>query len=276
MTTKTFLTLLFLIPAIIFGQVTSEKIFIGKVPAIYYKPSGYDATKKYPVFLILHGSAEKGTGTLAGLDNLLNNGNFNSLLTAADKNKFIVIEPQLVQSLNDWNPGWTNKYLQPVFDYILNNPSIDLTHVVVTGLSLGGGGTWVSITGPFAQYVSAAIPICGTPQYDQDFSIVAKYNIPVWAFHAKDDKTVGYEATINTVAAINKYQPVVLPKSTIWNTGGHGIWGTVYSTAEVYAWALSQSNTSGGTTTPPVPVDEVLSTYKIIVYKSGKIEILKQ
>jgi predicted peptidase len=275
MTTKTFLAILFLLPLILFGQMTPEKVIINKVPTIIYRPSGYDATKKYSVWLALHGSAEKGTGTLAGLDNLLNNGNFNALLTAADKNKFIVIEPQLVQSLNDWMPGWTNKYLQPVYDYIINNPTTDLSHIVVTGLSLGGGGTWVAITGPFAPYVSAAIPICGTPQYDQDYSIVAKENIPVWAFHAKDDKTVGYEATINTVAAINKYDPLPVPKASIWNTGGHGIWGAAYSMTEVYSWALSQQNTTGGVVTPTVPVDDVISTYKIVVYKSGKIEILK-
>lgn len=274
---KKLLLLLFLLPLIVFGQMTPEKVIINKVPVIVYRPSGYDAAKKYSVWLTLHGSAEKGTGTLAGLDNLLNNGNFNNLLTAADKNKFIVIEPQLVQSLNDWIPGWTNKYLQPVYDYIINSPSTDLTHIVVTGLSLGGGGTWVAITGSFAPYVSAAIPICGTPQYDQDFSVVAKYNIPVWAFHAKDDKTVGYEATINTVAAINKYNPLPVAKSTIYNTGGHSVWGTVYNTAEVYTWALSQNNAPGPVVLPPViPVDSILTNYRLTIYKSGKVEIIKQ
>lgn len=272
---KKLLLFVFLLPLILFGQMTPEKISIGKAPAIIYKPSGFDPTKKYSVWIFLHGLGEMAKDR-SEIDRLLANGNHTALLNAAEKNKFIVIAPQLVQSYNDWIPGWTNKYLQPVYDYIINNPFTDLTHIVVTGLSLGGGGTNVAMTGPFAPYVSAAIPICATPQYDQDYSVVARYNIPVWAFVAKDDVSF-YTAQINTISAINKFSPTPEPKSTVYNSGGHSVWGTVYSTAELYTWALSQNNSPGPVVLPPViPIDSILTNYRLTIYKSGKVEIVKQ
>lgn len=280
--TKKLLLFVLLLPLIVFGQVTVEKTVILGRPIITYKPSGFDPSKKYPVWIFFHGLSEMSRDK-AEPERVINNGNHSGLLAAAEKYKFIVVAPQLIQSLNDWIPGWTNKYLQPVYDYVVNSPTTDITHIVVTGLSLGGGGTWVSITGNFAPYVSAAIPICGTPQYDQDYSQIAKYNIPVLAFHAKDDKTVGFEATINTVSAINKYNPVPAATATILNSGGHGIWGGIYSgtstTGDIYTWALTKINAPDGvvvTPTPTVPIDEILSTFKIIIYKSGVIKVEKQ
>jgi predicted peptidase len=265
-----------------YSAVIVQKITIGNVPTAVYMPSDYDATKKYPVWLFLHGLSEMAKDK-PELDRLIANGNHAALLAAAEKYKFIVVAPQLVQSYNEWTPGWTNKtkYLQPVYDFILNSSFTDKSHIVVTGLSLGGGGTWVVCTGTFAPYISAAVPICGTPQYGEDFSLIAKYNIPIWAFHAKDDKTVAVEHTINTIAEINKYSPFPPPKSTILNTGGHSIWGSVYSginiSADIYNWALPLSN-SGPVVTPPepVPIDEIISTYKVVIFKSGKVEIIKQ
>jgi predicted peptidase len=250
------------------SAVFVEKITISNRPVVLYKPSDFDPAKKYPVWVFLHGLSEMSRDK-AEPDRIINNGNHAALLAAAEKHKFIVVAPQLVQNLHDWIPGWTNKYLQPVYDYIITNPSTDLTHIVVTGLSLGGGGTWVAITGSFAPYVSAAIPICGTPQYDQDYTVVAKNNSPVWAFHAKDDKTVGYEATINTVNEINKSQPLPVPKMSIWNTGGHGIWGTVYGTTEVYTWALSQSNNTVPIVIGPAPPPIVKKILSITYFSDG-------
>lgn len=254
-----------------------EKILLGKVPVAVYRPEGFVQGKKYPVWLFMHGLGEMSekTATLAELTTrVTNNGNHANLLAKADKEQWVVIAPMLVQELNGWVPGWTNKYLQPVYDYILKADFTDLDHIKVTGLSLGGGGTYQAITGEFAPYVSAAVPICGTPE-KCDFSVVAKYNIPVWAFVAKDD-TQFYTATINTIAAINKYNPVPEPKLTVYDSGGHFIWGKTYADDAMYAWAMAQHNDSI-VTQPPItePADELLYTLQTKIYKSGKIETIR-
>lgn len=256
-----------------------EKILVGKVPVAVYRPEGFVQGKKYPVWLFMHGQGEMSTqsATLDALtSNIVSNGNHANLIAKAEKEGWIVVAPLLVQALNNWTPGWTNTYLQPVYDYILKADFTDLSQIKVTGLSLGGGGVWVCVTGGFAPYISAAIPICGTPEYDNDFSVVAKNNIPVWAFHAKDDKTINVVATTNIITAIKKSNPTPQPKVTLYDTGGHFIWGRVYLDDEMYAWAMAQSN-DGVVTQPPItePTDELLYTIQTKIYKSGKIDTVR-
>lgn len=268
------LLLLLLIPSLIFSQVKPREFFIGKEPCIEYDPSGFDSTKKYPVVIFLHGLGEMGDGTVSGLNILLNSGNQANLLVAADKYKFIVLAPQLVQSLNGWVPGFTDTWMQPIFDYMLSSMPVDSSHIYVTGLSMGGGGVWTVICGPYAKYIAAAIPICGTPEYNEDFSVIVKNNIHVWAFHAYDDGTVSYVHTTNQVNTINGFKPMFPPLMTIFTTGNHGIWGTVYGLfgtipnisivndatknifstplANIYTWMLSISKNAS--TLPPPPV----------------------
>lgn len=277
---KKSLFILFFLPIVCFAQMTSERTFIAKVPTVIYKPSGFEPTKKYTTVLFLHGKGEMGNGTEAELiSKIANSTNQASLLSAAEKYKWIVIAPQLVQSLNNWIPGWTNNYLQPVYDYIVKSPLTDIGQIIVTGLSLGGGGTWVAITGPFAPYVASAIPICGTPEYNQDFSVVGKNNIAVWAFHAKDDNQVGVGGTVNIVNAINKAGASPSAIMTLYETGQHWIWGKVYSDDNVYKWASAIRNDGGVIIQPPTK--KVLSlTYftdgsYVIIYDDKSIEFKK-
>lgn len=225
-----------------------EKIFIGKIPCVVYKPNSFDPSKKYPVWFFFHGQGEMGDGSAGRLDTFSKNTNHAGLLAAAEARGFIVVAPQLVQSLNDWIPGWTDKYQSPVFDWVYANLPCDMTRIAVTGLSLGGGGVWVAISGPNASKIAVAIPVCGTPE-TRDYSIPAREKIPVWAYHAKNDTVVGYVATVNQVNAINDYNPVVLAQMTLYETGGHWIWGTVYGDSKMYDWALSKTNN----TAVPVP-----------------------
>lgn len=259
--------------------MTNKRTFIGKVPVAVYEPSGFDATKKYPTVLFLHGKGEMGNGTDADLSKIVNSTNQASLLAAADKYKWVVIAPQLVQSLNGWVPGWTNTYLQPVYDYIIKSPLTDLGQIIVTGLSLGGGGTWIAITGPFAPYVASAIPICGTPENISDYSVVGKNNIAVWAFHAKDDKTVGVAATVNIVNAINKTNPDPLAIMTLFETGDHWIWGRVYSDDNIYKWASAIRNDGGIIVQPPAKKILSLTYFSdgsyVVIYDDKSIEFKK-
>lgn len=222
----------------------AEKIFIGKIPVVIYKPIGFDASKKYPVVLFGHGKGEMGSGSEADLTvKILNSTNQGNLVKRADQYQFIIVAPQLVQAYNDWIPGWTDKYLMPVYDYILTKLPTDLNHIKVTGLSLGGGMSWIVATNSFAKYVSAVVPICGTPEYQNcDYSAIAKYNIALWAFHAKDDSTVNYAATVNQINSVKKYNPIPEPKMTLFDTGNHWIWGRVYDDDSLYKWMFAQQN----------------------------------
>jgi predicted peptidase len=242
----------------------AERLFIGNVPCVVYRPNKFDSTKKYPVFLFMHGKGEWAETPMKDpAISLYNNGNNANLLTNGDAREFIVVAPQLVLSLNDWVPGWTDKYLDSVYNYILKNNFTDLNHIKVTGLSLGGGGVYVVCTGPFAPHVSAAIPICGTAQYNQDFSVVGHYSIPLWAFHAKNDTIADPVHTVNIVNKINSYSPNPKAKYTLLDSGGHYIWGDIYSRKEMYDWALSQSNAPIVAPPAPTPIESFKPTHII-------------
>jgi len=74
----------------------------------------------------------------------------------------------------------------------------------------------------------------------RDWSLVAKTTLPVWAFHAQDDTVVHVGATIRQVNLVNSFDPNPLANKSIYNTGGHGIWGKVYSDPVFYDWLFSQ------------------------------------
>lgn len=251
---------------------------LGKIPAILYTPT---EKKKDACVVFFHGRGESGTGSLTsgdGLLKLLNNGNHKSLIDAAEKHGFSMLAPQFVSSFVGWSPGWTDAYVEVCIDYALTLTS--LPKVGVTGLSQGGGGTWIALTNPkTANKVFAAIAICPTPEYDNnnDFSLIAKYGIGVQNFHAKDDSTVNVQSSRVMVAKANAYNPDPPVKYEELSSGNHYIWGTVYSRAEIYPWLLSfaPKSTQPQPLPPTVPIDEIIDQFKTTIYKSGKIETVR-
>jgi hypothetical protein len=273
------LLFLLLLPILITGQVTTTKFFIeGKYPGVLYKPSTWDAAKKYTLVFFFHGKDEKGDGTDASLtQRIINSGNHSNLLANAEKYGFIVVAPQLVVSLQSWQSGWTQGYMRRYFEYALKNFNVDTNYFHVTGLSLGGGGVWTAICDPvWSKKIASAVPICGTPEYANDFLQPAINGVAVWAHHAKNDQTVALIHSENQVRYINEKSPKIPARLTIHESGGHFIWGSVYNTDSVYKWMLSYKK---GTVVPPIvnpPLPTKKIKYRIIVYEDGSIEVVPE
>lgn len=236
------------------------------IPTVIYTPIGYDSTKPYPVVFFLHGLGENGDGTMGatGLDKVLNSSNQANLLKAGDQYGFIVVAPQYVQAWNEWQPSWAGSaYINVVVEAAKTRLLLDLNRMYLTGLSAGGGGCWEYLTkDPLSvTKIAACVPICGTwlsPYPTQgSWSYIQNAKTPIWGYHAQNDPTVSVNATINQVSSAG-----ASAQKTIYPTGGHGIWGTVYGDQTMYAWMLSKS-ISGGTVTPPQPT----GTTKTIIAK---------
>lgn len=246
---------------------------IGKIPAILYTP---DVKKSDVVVIFEHGRGEVGDGNLtgtAGLPMLQNSTNHANLLANADKYGFTVLAPQLVPKFIGWVISWTPEYSNYCIDYALNNLT-KLPKVGFTGLSQGGGGCWLALTSALtAGKIFACISMCPTPEYNGDFSLIAKNSIPVQNFHAVNDTTVNIQSSRTMVAAANKFNPSPAIKYEELASGGHYIWGGIYGRDEIYPWMLSYAPKEGtGTVIDPLPTtDEIIATYKMTVYKSGKV-----
>jgi hypothetical protein len=141
---------------------------------------------------------------------------------------------------------------------VLAEQNADPNRVYVTGLSMGGGGTW-NMLSRFADQFAAAVPIAGVTTA-ADFDAANLVDKPTWAFHARNDTVVSKDNSrnvVNQILAEGGRQTLTFPNDTTttfeyfnetarlnyteFPTGGHGIWGAVYNTPEVYDWMFAHS-----------------------------------
>lgn len=217
-----------------------------------YKPTDYNVnlTTKYPLIIFLHGIGERGNGTSQiwsvasnGIPKYIQAGNPMRFYWNGKWETFLVLSPQLSTSYIDW----VNFYTEELVAYAKTNLRIDTNRIFVTGLSLGGGGAWRYSTGSLAnaQAIAAVAPVCGTCS-GITYSHIATANLPLWAFHATNDGTVGVGCTTSQVAGVEMYNPAIWPIMTLYTSGGHGIWDRAYDTVynwqnpNIYEWFLGQ------------------------------------
>lgn len=216
----------------------------GKLPYQILKPENYDAAKKYPLVIFLHGSGDRGDDNKAQLKW------GGSLFPGQDvREKFpaFVIFPQCPRDQKwveiGWSveapvapadPGATQKLLIALIDKVAGEFSIDPDRHYLTGLSMGGFGTWDLIVRHPGRWAAAA-PICGGG--DKTKAAAAK-GIPVWAFHGDADGVVKVERTIEMVAALKAANGSVA--QTIYPGVGHNSWSLAFAEANFLPWMFAQ------------------------------------
>lgn len=191
-----------------------------------YLPSGYDAIEEtfYPVLIFLHGSGEKGNSATNQevLDLVLRNGPPDMI----EKGSWNPIYPMLVFSPQCHDGNWQPDKLKLFLDYIVEHYKVNTRRIYLTGLSMGGYGSF-SYVGTYGDnsYVAAVVPICGGGNVNQASNFV---NIPLWAFHGEDDSTVLPEKSIDMVEVINTAGPMVNARITLFPGIGHNSWDYTY------------------------------------------------
>jgi len=185
-----------------------------------YLPQGYSPSdsKKWPVIIFLHGVGEVGDGTSqlsiilrTGLPHLLQNG---KVLP------FVIIMPQANQQW--WDPGQVDQ----MYEYTKTKYNIDQNRFYMTGLSLGGIGSWL-YTLAYPQKVAAMVSCAGNSGGHLD--VCSMSNVPVWDFHGDADPTVvisGDLAAINALNTTCKVSPRA--KMTVYPGVGHNSWDRTY------------------------------------------------
>ncbi len=148
-------------------------------------------------------------------------------------------------------------YAMTMIDRAIADKSVDPNRIYVTGLSMGGGGTW-NFLNQFPDRVAATVPICGVGP-TLGFMPAQLLDEPIWAFHGRFDATVSTNVTRNiintfltiagqplpTYPPLNTFGPNVqfdFPPLDLHYTdyrGGHDIWGPVYATPELYDWMFA-------------------------------------
>ena len=194
---------------------------------LLFLPQGYgrDLEKMWPLILFLHGAGERGDR----LELVKKHGPPNLVEQQADF-PFIVVSPQCPAGL--W---WPEKLddLGALLDEVEARYAVDSRRIYLTGLSMGGYGTW-SLAQDQPERFAAIVPICGGGSRALARRLK---DLPVWVFHGAKDKTVPLEESEKMVAAIKRAGGS--PRLTIYPDAGHDSWTETYDNPELYEWLLS-------------------------------------
>jgi predicted esterase len=230
------------------AQQTAEK-FIQETKYLLYLPEGYsnDTTKKWPLMIFLHGSGESGTD----LEKVKAWGP-PKLIEAGKKFPFIVVSPQAPP-----NTGWQVEVLKAMLDNLKQKYRIDNDRVYLTGLSMGGFGTW-NFSEKFPDELAAIVPICGGGDVQKVWQL---RHMPVWCFHGAKDDVVPPSSSITMVDALKKYNPGV--KFTLYPDANHNSWEVTYNNDSLYTWLLAQKKFRYTSITVPLKtLQEYVGSYR--------------
>ncbi len=213
-----------------------DKNFINKVYTgpegegkyVVYVPSSYKADKEFPLILFLHGMGETGADGKLQLKNGLP-----AMLKKKTDFPFIAVFPQAQK--RTWSAeSKEGKRAMAILAEVEKAYKVDSKRVYLTGLSMGGFGTW-SLAVAYPDKWAAIVPVCGggNPKLAEKIK-----GIPCWCFHGDADPAVPVKMSRDMIAALKKAGGN--PKYDEYKGVGHNSWERAYATAELYTWLLAQ------------------------------------
>jgi len=200
---------------------------LGQATLYPYKsflPDDYekDTQAKWPLILFLHGMGECGTD----LKKVDVHGPHKN---AAARKQFLMIYPQCPPG--EW---WTPVQVNALLDEIVAKYRVDAQRIYLTGLSMGGYGTW-DTSMSYPERFAAIVPICGAGDYADAARVK---DIPAWVFHGGKDPVVPVVNTYDMVRALGRLHGRV--RYTIYPDLQHDSWTVTYNNPELYTWMLAQ------------------------------------
>ena len=205
-----------------------------EVNYLLFLPRDYDANgdKRWPLILFLHGAGERGSNVWK----VAIHGPSKYFPTHPDF-PFILLSPQCPEG-----QIWSNDTVLALLEEIVRNYKVDRSRVYLTGLSMGGYGTW-SLGATHPEKFAAIAPICGGGDMisihlsSRDKEAPLK-SLPVWAFHGAKDPVVPLEESQRMVEAMKKVGAKEV-KLTIYPEAQHDSWTQTYNNPELYEWFLA-------------------------------------
>lgn len=206
--------------------ITMSRTVKVEMDYLFYLPEGYGKDDKpWPLMIFLHGADERGSD----LERVKMHGP--SKMVSQNRNlPFIIASPQCPK--DKWWPNLTVNVIAMIDD-ITENYNVDRSRIYLTGLSMGGYGTW-TIACAYPDRFAAIVPICGG---GRPFVAANLKDVPVWAFHGEKDDVVPLGESQKMTAAVKRAGGSA--KLTIYPEAGHDSWTETYNNEELYKWLLS-------------------------------------
>src|ERR671933_75680 len=198
---------------------------------LLYMPenTGNDTARTWPLLIFLHGRGARGDDP-----DVIKSFGPPSLIEAGRELPFVVLAPQC--PLDTTWPLQTDA-LNALWDEALAYYPVDPERVYLTGVSMGGYGTWNWAASDPKRFAAIA-PICGGGSWLFEFpeKVCALKEVPVWAFHGAKDEVVPIresEVLVNTLRACGGNV-----RFTVYPDAAHDSWTETYNNAELYEWFL--------------------------------------
>ena len=194
---------------------------------VVYVPYDYDPKQPWPLILFLHGAGERGDDGLK--ESAVGIGQ--AIRMNPDRFPAIVVMPQCPDNI------WWDRALDDVkmvLDRTRAEYNTDPNRIYLTGLSMGGFGTWIYGAMEIDTF-AALMPICGGGKIE-DAAKLAK--VPIWAFHGGADDTVKPEESRKMVEAVKKAGGKV--QYTEYKDVGHNSWDAAYNDPKAIKWLFAQ------------------------------------
>jgi poly(3-hydroxybutyrate) depolymerase len=217
------------------------------LPYRLYVPQDYDPARSYPVVIHLHGSYEAGTDNLKPAEHISSQDLLAHVKDPQYSSFLLVPQAPSNKSWNSYSAGDPMPLTMNVLGQLESQYNVDSKRVYLTGLSLGGIGTWYSAA-HYQNTFAAAVPVAGWGNND----FTALKDTPIWAFQGGADQNVNpvYSRTmVNGIKTVGGH-----PLYTEYYGADHSdtTWNRVYSESGLYTWMFNQS-LDGPLTTPPSP-----------------------
>lgn len=211
------------------GDEQKEEIFHYRL----LRPAKVEPEVKYPLIVFLHGAGERGADNKSQLLYLPE-----SMTQAERRAKFpcFVYAPQC-RSEKRWvevhwgdkqstsmkpKPGGQMRMAIAALEQVLQTEPVDRSRVYLTGLSMGGYGSW-ELAARLPDLFAAVAPICGGGD-EATAKVLAP--VPIWAFHGDADRAVPVIRSRRMIDAIKAADGNI--KYTEYPGVGHNSWGRAY------------------------------------------------
>lgn len=217
----------------------------------FFSPKKQEPNEKYPLVLYLHSAVPRGNDNISQLE-------IGARLFAKNSNKHydkraFILAPQCPKNIQWANINFDTipfknynqdeipesnemKIIIKLIHELSNSYNIDINRLYVTGISMGGSGTWDIVT-RYPHFFAAAVPLNGV----SDTSVAHKIaHLPIWAFHGRNDHISDVNNTRNMIKALKKHNSNCL--YTEYSKLGHWIPQKTYHNIKLHNWIFDQHN----------------------------------
>jgi predicted peptidase len=218
----------------------------GSLPYRVMSPASLDPGKKYPLVLFLHGAGERGDDNQIQLVH----GASEFAKRREDYPAFVIFpqcpkEKRWVESSWDLptgrgefadEPAISMQLALELVDSFTNEHPVDPDRIYVTGLSMGGQGTWFAAATQPKRF-AAMLEVCGggDPTWADRYA-----GLPIWAFHGQVDNVVPISRGREMIAALAEAGHHPELRYVEYPNVAHNSWTQTFARDDIYQWLFSQ------------------------------------